>query len=88
MMIREEDKFEILTDPSVFMDVVDALSKEGIKPEVSEITLLPETTVPVTEKSQAASLMRFIDALEDLDDVQNAYANFDIDESLMAELGE
>ena len=85
-LTREDDKYEILTDPSVFMDVVDALEKEGIKPEVSEITLLPEAGVPVTDKGQASALLKFIEALEDLDDVQNVYSNFDIDDSLLAEL--
>lgn len=87
-VVRDGDNFEVITAPASFMDVVDALNKAGIEPEDSEITLLPDTTVPVTEKSKAASLLRFIDALDDLEDVQRVHANFDIDDALMAELQE
>ncbi|MBN1268820.1 MAG: YebC/PmpR family DNA-binding transcriptional regulator, partial [Kiritimatiellae bacterium] len=85
-MTREDDQFEILTDPAQFMDVVDALNKAGIAMETSEITFLPEAYVPVTDKAQAASLLKFIEALEDLDDVQNVYSNFDIADDLMKSL--
>ena len=87
-VVRDGDNFEVITAPASFMAVVDALNKAGIEPEDSEITLLPDTTVPVTEKSKAASLLRFIDALDDLEDVQRVHANFDIDDALMAELQE
>jgi transcriptional/translational regulatory protein YebC/TACO1 len=40
--------------------------------------------VPVTDKNQAAALLKFVEALEDLDDVQNVYANFDIPDDIMA----
>ena len=51
-----------------------------------EITLMPETVVPVTDVEKAAALLKFIEMLEELDDVQNVYANFDIDDSLLAQL--
>ena len=67
--------------------MADALNKAGIKAESSEITMLPDLYVPVTDKGQAAQLMKFIEALEDLDDVQNVYANFDIPDEILAALG-
>ena len=55
---------------------------------MSELTKIPETTVPITAKGQASSLLKFVDALEDLEDVQNVYTNYDISDELMAELAE
>ncbi|NCC52649.1 MAG: YebC/PmpR family DNA-binding transcriptional regulator [Spartobacteria bacterium] len=83
---HEDGQFIITTDPTVFMDVVDAIEKAGLPMQMSEMTKVPETTVPVTDKGQAASLMKLIDALEDLEDVQNVYTNFDIADELMEEL--
>lgn len=78
--------FEVYTDTGSFDAVVDALAAAGIATESAEITLMPETTVPVSDKAQASSLLRFIEALDDLDDVQRVYANFDIADDLMAQL--
>jgi YebC/PmpR family DNA-binding regulatory protein len=83
---HEDGQFCIETDPAAFEDVLNALEKAGIEVEMSEVTKIPETTIPVTEKGPASSLLRFIEALEDLDDVGNVYANFDIDDGLMAEI--
>lgn len=85
-MTNEGDHFEILTSPSAFMSVVDALNKAGIVMASSEMSMLPFTWVPVTDKSQASSLMKFIEALDDLDDVQNVWHNGDISDAMMAEL--
>jgi YebC/PmpR family DNA-binding regulatory protein len=87
-MKLDEKLYEIITDPAQFMDVVDALNAAEIALEASEVTLIPDTLVPITDKSQASSVLRFIEALEDLDDVQNVYSNFDIPDELMTSLGE
>jgi YebC/PmpR family DNA-binding regulatory protein len=85
-MTREGDNFEITTDPAGLVEVSEALAKNGVKVESSEISRIPQTTVPVTEKTKAASILRFVEALEELEDVQNVYANFDISDALMAEI--
>jgi YebC/PmpR family DNA-binding regulatory protein len=85
-MKQEEERYEIITDPSQFNAVVEALSKAEIKTESAELTLLPESWAPVSDKEKASSLVRFIEELEELDDVQNVYSNADIDESVMKEL--
>jgi len=82
-MKTEDEVYEIVTEPSLFMDVVDALNKADVPMESSEITMIPDLYASVTDKRAASSVMRFIDALEDLDDVQNVYSNFDIDDALM-----
>ena len=78
-MTRDGDQFEIITDPAQFMNVVDALNKAGIPMGSSEISLLPGAYLPIVDKSQAGTLIRFVEDLEALDDVQNVYSNFDID---------
>jgi YebC/PmpR family DNA-binding regulatory protein len=80
------DVFEVLTDPSAFNDVVEKLTAAGLEPRDAEVTLLPEVTTPVTAKDKADALMKFINALEELDDVQNVYAAFDMDDALLDEV--
>lgn len=82
-MQRDGDAYEILTEPTLFMAVVDALEAASVAPISSELTFLADTEMPVQKQGQAESLMRFMDAMEDLDDVQNVYANFNIDDSIM-----
>ena len=84
---REGDVFEVLTEPALYPAVADALNKAGLKAESSEITMLPELHVPVTNKEQAAQVLKFVEALEGLDDVQNVYTNFDIPDDVMAAVG-
>ena len=87
-MVREGDSFQIVTEHAAFMDVVDALNKAGISMTLSEVNLVADLVVPVEDKSKAASLMRFVEALEDLDDVQNVYTNADIGEDILNALEE
>ncbi len=78
------DTFEVLTDPVEFHQVLEKLRAAGVKTGGSELTMIPSLTVEVTDKEQAAQLIKFVGALEDLDDVQNVYSNFDIDDELLA----
>ncbi len=85
-MSRDGEQFEILTDPNAFNAVMEALEKAGIKTDDSEIRLVPETYVPVSDKSVAKAVMKFVEALEDNDDVQNVYTNMDLDDSVLEAL--
>ncbi|VGO21319.1 YebC/PmpR family DNA-binding transcriptional regulator [Pontiella sulfatireligans] len=80
------DQFEVITDPNDFDAVSDAITKAGIDMAESEITLIPDLVVEVTDLNKANSIMRFIDALEELDDVQDVYSNFDISDEIAAQL--
>ena len=80
---QQGDVFEILTEPTQLAVVCDALTMAGIKIENSEITLFPDIEIPIKDKEQAAHILKFIEDLEDLDDVQNVYANCDIDETIL-----
>jgi YebC/PmpR family DNA-binding regulatory protein len=73
----EEGNFEVVTTPEDFTAVKEAIEKAGIAVESAEVTMLPKTYVTLDQKA-AEQMVRLMDALEDNDDVQNVYANFDI----------
>ena len=80
-----ESSWEISTAPADFRSVSQALESAGVPVFSAEITMVPQTTIPV-EGGEARAVLGLIEALEDLDDVQAVYANFDISEELMASL--
>lgn len=73
----EEEQIEVLTDPSSFMEVRDALEAAGFTPDSAEVTMIPQTMIKLDGKN-AENMLKLMDRLEDNDDVQNVYANFDI----------
>ncbi len=83
---RDGDNFEVICEPSQFGAVSDALAAAALTAQTSELTMLPDSTMAVTEVDKAKQLIGFIEALEDLDDVQNVYANFDIPDEVMAKV--
>jgi YebC/PmpR family DNA-binding regulatory protein len=87
-MKRDGEQFEVVTDPNTFADVTEALEAAGIATLSADVSLVSDTLVPVTDKATAASIIRFIDALEDNDDVQNVYTNMDVDDAIMQELND
>jgi YebC/PmpR family DNA-binding regulatory protein len=80
-----ESSWEIVTAPHDFRAVQDALETAGLPVFSAEISMVPTTTIPV-DGGEARQVLQLIDALEELDDVQNVYANFDIPEEVMAAL--
>ncbi|MGZ4146947.1 MAG: YebC/PmpR family DNA-binding transcriptional regulator [Actinomycetota bacterium] len=80
-----ESTWEIRTDPTSLVQVRDAIDAAGIPMLSAELTMLPQNTVPV-EGGQAKQVIALLEALEDLDDVQNVYANFDISDAVLAEM--
>lgn len=81
--VKEEDGFiEVVTDPTEFETVKNSLEEQGLTYQSAEVTMIPQNLNPVAGK-QAESLMKMIDVLEDNDDVQNVYANFDISDDEM-----
>lgn len=78
----DDTSFEIRTAPGDLDAVKQALEASGIAYESAELTMLPQTRVSLEEK-HAQQVLRLMDALEDQDDVQQVYANFDISEQIM-----
>lgn len=85
---EEDNAVEVITRPEDLEAVKGALLEKGIQVTAAEVSMLPKTTVPVTEPEVARRLLRLLDALEDHDDVQAVYANFDIPAGLMREIAE
>ena len=80
-----ESSWDVITAPGGFTAVRDALAAAGVPIYASELSMEPQTTIRV-DGSAATQVLRLVEALEDLDDVQNVYANFDIPEEVMASL--
>ncbi|HEV2133099.1 MAG TPA: YebC/PmpR family DNA-binding transcriptional regulator [Terracidiphilus sp.] len=78
----EGDTWEITTDPAAYDAVLAAVKAAGIPTEMSEVTMLASTYQRL-EGSAASQMVRLLEALEDLDDVQNVYSNFDMDAAQM-----
>ncbi|HEU5458436.1 MAG TPA: YebC/PmpR family DNA-binding transcriptional regulator [Terracidiphilus sp.] len=81
----EGDTWEILTDPSSYEDVLNAVKAAGIPVAMSEVTMIASTYTKL-EGPAAAQMMRLLDTLEDLDDTQNVYSNFDMDAEQMEQV--
>jgi YebC/PmpR family DNA-binding regulatory protein len=77
------DAFQVTSAPEHLAAVRGAIERAGFTIESSELSLLPKTTVAVDDEAKAKSVIRLIDALEDNDDVQEVYANFDIPEAVL-----
>ena len=78
------DSWQITTPPTELHAVRNALESGGIPFTSTDLTMLPSQTVPLTDPGAAKSVLRVIDALEEHDDVQNVYANFDIPDDVLA----
>ncbi len=81
-----ESEIEVITDPSQFEEIKKTLENAGIEIISAKVTMVPKTTVPVEDEATANSILKFMEALEELDDVQQVYANFDIPEKIMENL--
>jgi YebC/PmpR family DNA-binding regulatory protein len=81
----EENEYEIITDPSSFEGVKNAIDQRKIKYIEARISLIPQTTVKL-EAGKAEQMLKLMEKLEDNDDVQNVYANFDIADDIMERL--
>ncbi|HUO59252.1 MAG TPA: YebC/PmpR family DNA-binding transcriptional regulator [Candidatus Acidoferrales bacterium] len=79
------ESWEIVTDPSSFEAVLEAVKAAGITPDSAAVTMLPANYVKL-EGQQANTMIRLMEALEDHDDVQNVYSNFDFDQKDMEEV--
>jgi len=83
----EDENFVITTPPNEFEKVKKALEDAGVPLELAEVTMLPQTYVTLEKEKEAGQMLRLMEALEDNDDVQNVYANFDIPDEVMNAVG-
>jgi YebC/PmpR family DNA-binding regulatory protein len=84
-MVMEDHHYEIKTEPTQLAKVREALEAGGLPVDSAELTMLPKTGQRL-DKQEAKRVIRFVEALEELDDVQEVYSNFDIPDEIMEEL--
>ena len=78
------ERWVVTTAPTDLMAVRSALEDAGLEPGAAELTMVATSTVEVSGASEAKRVLRLIEALDDHDDVQNVYANFDIPDEVLA----
>jgi YebC/PmpR family DNA-binding regulatory protein len=83
--IDDGENWEILTAPSAYEAMLEAVKKAGITPASSEVAFIPQNYIKL-EGQAANTMIRLMEALEEHDDVQNVHANFDIDQKLLEEV--
>ncbi|MDD3014828.1 MAG: YebC/PmpR family DNA-binding transcriptional regulator [Candidatus Gastranaerophilales bacterium] len=84
--LAENDEYSIITTPETLQEISENLEKSGYKLKNVEITRNPQNTVPVEDAETAKLLLRLLDSIENHEDVQNLYSNFDINDSLLEEI--
>ena len=82
-VVRDGTTFQVTCEPDQLAAVREAVEAAGFTVDASELTMVPKTTVEVAEESAAKKVLRLVDALEENDDVQDVYANFDIPERVL-----
>ena len=85
IIVDDDTSIEVLTDPGDFEVVRDAMRESGFAPDIAELTMRASTHSEL-ELQEAGSMIKMLDVLEDLDDVQNVYSNADIREDILAQL--
>jgi YebC/PmpR family DNA-binding regulatory protein len=80
---EQEDQFEVVTSVTDYEKVKAPFDQHSLEYELAEITKIPQTTIRIEDDRQAQQLLKLMDALEDCDDVQHAYANFDIPDAIL-----
>lgn len=80
--ITEDDTYEITTEPEVMEKVKEGFTNSGIELTIAQVTMVPQSTVEINDKEEAEKILRLMELLEEHDDVQNVYANFDLPEEI------
>ena len=87
VVAAEDGSVEVYTSFADFLSVNEALTAAGFKGDEAEVAMIPSISAPITDVETAQKVLKLIDMLEDLDDVQNVYSNVDIPDDVMAQLG-
>jgi YebC/PmpR family DNA-binding regulatory protein len=79
------ENWEVFTDPSAYETVLEAIRKANLTPAMNEVSMIPQNYIKL-EGANAGNMIRLIEALEDHDDVQHVYSNFDVDQKQLEEV--
>jgi YebC/PmpR family DNA-binding regulatory protein len=82
-LVREDEHYVVTTDPAQFHAVRSVLEEKGLQVVEAELAMVPRNVVKVEGREDAEAVLKLVEALEDLDDVQKVWANFDIDEAAL-----
>jgi YebC/PmpR family DNA-binding regulatory protein len=82
-VVEEDTVFQVITTPDDFDAVREALEADGVKFIEASVSMIPQNTVDITDEKPARQILKLLESLEDHDDVQNVYANFDIPDDIM-----
>jgi len=85
-VVEEDSEFQVFTDPDELNTVREEMEKKGVVIVEASIAMLPQTTVDITDEKIAKRVLNLLEVLEDNDDGQNVYANFDISDEIMEQL--
>ncbi len=85
---KEDDEFQILTSVEKFESVRKALEDRGLPIKSAELTRLPQNTTSIEDEKNSRRLLKLLDALEDHDDVQKVYSNYDIPDAVLVAIGQ
>lgn len=85
-ILEEDDEYKVITSTENFQKVVEGLEAQGFKSITAELTRIPQNVVEVSDEAVASQILKLLDKLEEHDDVQNVYANFDIADDIMQKL--
>ena len=85
-ILDEEDEYKVITPVENFQKIVEGLEAEGFKSTTAELTRIPQNTVEVTDENTASQIMKLLERIEEHDDVQNVYANFDIPDEILQKI--
>lgn len=83
---EEDDTYQVITSPEKFQAVVEGLEAAGFTSQSADLLRIPQNTVEVTDEKTADQVLKLLDKLEEHDDVQNVYANFDISDDIIQKL--
>ncbi len=84
---NDDGSIDVLTDPAEFEQVRDAMVVAGLEPETAEVTMLASIQAELNEH-EAGSMMKMLEVLEDLDDVQSVFSNAEISDEILATLSD
>ena len=82
-VVEEDNVFQVVKAPDDFESVREALEADGVKFIEATVSMVPQNTIDVSEEKTAKQILKLLESLEDHDDVQNVYANFDIPDDIM-----
>jgi YebC/PmpR family DNA-binding regulatory protein len=82
-VVEEDNVYQVITTPDDFEGVREALEADGVKFIEASVSMIPQNVVDITEEKSARQILRLLESLEEHDDVQNVFSNFDISDELM-----